>query len=408
MLLSTPCLALNLKLNRPCQGLGSVIGSKMSKCRFAAPSTSQAALRCPWKGLSAIGQSGPSKFLDTWSKRAGPLHSAAGCRTKSRRINLACDPSPLPPRHHGATLQADSFLVSPCGQLARSPWTKDHNRYHTFFFYHVRPTWLPGEFGRFCSTPCTSWRTDRNRPRRRRQPAAALETRHNPDDDNTPHHTPLPPTSLPSQTHPPATSQPLCSPSQLQPSVPARNPKLTRPPSFSLLPRFTSSTLHQRDSRSDLFKGYTGTGGGVASRTVSASPSRQFHQPQHQQQPYPQQTPPPLQQQQQAQFGGGGGNSAYAYGGSGGGSGSGSHLGVAENRGGYRPATPSRRYVMCPAGRRLVLFSLVWGWMDGAVSGGTKEGLTVVVCLQGPVQRCGAQRAREPERPACGGDFGEG
>ncbi|KAL2131303.1 hypothetical protein VTI74DRAFT_5287 [Chaetomium olivicolor] len=89
--------------------------------------------------------------------------------------------------------------------------------------------------------------------------------------------------------------------------------------------RFTSSTLHQRDpnrdSRSDLFKGYTGG----SSRTVSASPG-------------------PRQQQQQ-QYGGNG----YGYGGyqpSVGASGSSSsHLGVgmSESRGGYRPATPNRK-----------------------------------------------------------------
>lgn len=38
-------------------------------------------------------------------------------------------------------------------------------------------------------------------------------------------------------------------------------------------PRFPSSTLHQRDSRNDLFKGYTG-GAGSSSRTATASPSR--------------------------------------------------------------------------------------------------------------------------------------
>ncbi|EAQ83972.1 hypothetical protein CHGG_10376 [Chaetomium globosum CBS 148.51] len=94
--------------------------------------------------------------------------------------------------------------------------------------------------------------------------------------------------------------------------------------------RFGSSSLHQRDSRSDLFKGYTG---GAASRTVSASPSRQQQQPQ--------------------QFGNGGvggyGYGGYQPGGGSGGSGPGgsvgasgsSHLGVAGG-GGYRPATPNR------------------------------------------------------------------
>ncbi|KAK4107167.1 hypothetical protein N656DRAFT_802932 [Canariomyces notabilis] len=76
--------------------------------------------------------------------------------------------------------------------------------------------------------------------------------------------------------------------------------------------RFGASSLHQRDSRSDLFKGYTGAG----SRPVSASPGRQ------------------------QQLGGG-----YGYGGyqPSNGSTSTSHLGVSESRGGYRPATPNRK-----------------------------------------------------------------
>ncbi|GAB1312975.1 protein transport protein bet1 [Madurella fahalii] len=77
--------------------------------------------------------------------------------------------------------------------------------------------------------------------------------------------------------------------------------------------RFGASSLHQRDSRSDLFKGYTG---GAGSRAVSASPNRQ-------------------------QPGGGYGYSGYQPGNS---SGSSSHLGAApESRGGYRPATPNRK-----------------------------------------------------------------
>ncbi|KAK4135598.1 hypothetical protein BT67DRAFT_433075 [Trichocladium antarcticum] len=94
-----------------------------------------------------------------------------------------------------------------------------------------------------------------------------------------------------------------------------------------------------RDSRSDLFKGYTGGGG--LSRAVSASPSRQH---QHQQQPqgggygyggYHHQ-----QQQQQQQQHVDGGSSSNSYGN---GRGSGSHLGVADARGGFRPATPNRK-----------------------------------------------------------------
>ncbi|KAL1836950.1 hypothetical protein VTJ49DRAFT_152 [Mycothermus thermophilus] len=93
--------------------------------------------------------------------------------------------------------------------------------------------------------------------------------------------------------------------------------------------RFGSSSLHQRDSRSDLFKGYTG-GGGVSSRSVSASPSRHFT--------------PPYQQQHQQQPPAGAGY--YGYGGYQPGAASGSnHLGVggaAESRG-FRPATPNRK-----------------------------------------------------------------
>ncbi|KAK3985586.1 hypothetical protein QBC44DRAFT_404291 [Cladorrhinum sp. PSN332] len=85
--------------------------------------------------------------------------------------------------------------------------------------------------------------------------------------------------------------------------------------------RFGSSSLHQRDSRSDLFKGYTGGGSARAS-------------------------PNPLQQQQRS----GGG---YGYGGyqpspppppSNGGS---SYLAIGEGssaqRGGYRSATPNKK-----------------------------------------------------------------
>ncbi|KAL2149618.1 hypothetical protein VTH82DRAFT_8270 [Thermothelomyces myriococcoides] len=85
--------------------------------------------------------------------------------------------------------------------------------------------------------------------------------------------------------------------------------------------RFASSSLHQRDSRSDLFKGYTG---GASSRPVSASPSRQLHQQQY--------------------YGGNG----YGYGGyqpsgsTGIGASGSSHLGVPVG-GGYRPATPNRK-----------------------------------------------------------------
>jgi len=41
--------------------------------------------------------------------------------------------------------------------------------------------------------------------------------------------------------------------------------------------RFGASTLHQRDSRSDLFRGYTGPGSDARNRPVSASPSRGYN-----------------------------------------------------------------------------------------------------------------------------------
>ncbi|KAK4181097.1 hypothetical protein QBC36DRAFT_318602 [Triangularia setosa] len=80
--------------------------------------------------------------------------------------------------------------------------------------------------------------------------------------------------------------------------------------------RFPSSTLHQRDSRSDLFKGYSG---GPSSSSRTASPSTFSSQP-----------------------GRGGG---YGYGGYNSNNGS-SSLGIGEGssgNGGYRSATPNRK-----------------------------------------------------------------
>ncbi|KAI1844139.1 hypothetical protein JX265_011033 [Neoarthrinium moseri] len=75
--------------------------------------------------------------------------------------------------------------------------------------------------------------------------------------------------------------------------------------------RFGNATLHQRDSRSQLFEGYKGSGSDASRRQYSASP---------------------------ASVGGG-----YGYGGYPGANnnGNGGHLGV-ENRG-FRPATPNSR-----------------------------------------------------------------
>ncbi|KAK3321108.1 SNARE domain-containing protein [Cercophora scortea] len=79
--------------------------------------------------------------------------------------------------------------------------------------------------------------------------------------------------------------------------------------------RFGASNLHQRDSRSDLFKGYTGSGSGRNASTSPSNPSGGYG------------------------YGGYQGGSSTA--GGQGGSGS-SHLGV-ENRAGFRPATPNSR-----------------------------------------------------------------
>ncbi|OAA67849.1 snare complex subunit [Niveomyces insectorum RCEF 264] len=78
--------------------------------------------------------------------------------------------------------------------------------------------------------------------------------------------------------------------------------------------RFGSSNLHQRDPRSALFEGYTGSGADPSRRTLSASPSR---------------------------FGAGGpsgGSGGYGYGYPGGGS-----NGLPPQNGGFRAATPNRK-----------------------------------------------------------------
>ena len=84
----------------------------------------------------------------------------------------------------------------------------------------------------------------------------------------------------------------------------------------SFLPeyRFAHSSLHQRDPRSDLFKGYSGSSA-AERRSANASPAR---------------------------YGGGGG---YGYGGGygGGGSYNGSSSTLGVERGGFRPATPNSR-----------------------------------------------------------------
>lgn len=77
--------------------------------------------------------------------------------------------------------------------------------------------------------------------------------------------------------------------------------------------RFNSS-LHQRDSRSALFEGYTGSGAD-SRRGITPSPSRLG-----------------------GPRGGGGGGGGYGYGGYANGTG----LGVHPN-GGFRPATPNRK-----------------------------------------------------------------
>ncbi|OTA57277.1 hypothetical protein K449DRAFT_355792 [Hypoxylon sp. EC38] len=75
--------------------------------------------------------------------------------------------------------------------------------------------------------------------------------------------------------------------------------------------RFGHSTLHQRDSRSALFEGYSGSGRNSADPTRRPSPAL--------------------------------GGYGYGYpGGSNGSAGGSTHLGV-ESRGGYRPATPNHK-----------------------------------------------------------------
>jgi blocked early in transport 1 len=88
---------------------------------------------------------------------------------------------------------------------------------------------------------------------------------------------------------------------------PPRACSLTFVPSLT---RFNSS-LHQRDSRSALFEGYTGSGAD-SRRGITPSPSRGY---------------------------------GYGYpGGSGAANGDGTHLGIdGASRGGFRPATPNKR-----------------------------------------------------------------
>ncbi|KAI1403743.1 hypothetical protein F4819DRAFT_450248 [Hypoxylon fuscum] len=81
--------------------------------------------------------------------------------------------------------------------------------------------------------------------------------------------------------------------------------------------RFGHSTLHQRDSRSALFEGYSGSGRNSVDPARRPSPAPGGYG-----------------------YGYPGSNGAAA--GSGSGSGSGTHLGV-DNRGSYRPATPNSR-----------------------------------------------------------------
>ncbi|OTA76128.1 hypothetical protein M434DRAFT_38918 [Hypoxylon sp. CO27-5] len=83
-----------------------------------------------------------------------------------------------------------------------------------------------------------------------------------------------------------------------------------------LIHRFGHSTLHQRDSRSALFEGYSGSGRNSADPTRRPSPAL--------------------------------GGYGYGYpGGSNGSAGGSTHLGV-ESRGGYRPATPNHKYGSTP------------------------------------------------------------
>jgi hypothetical protein len=70
-------VSLNRKLNRGSQGIGPAIGDKSRGASCAPFHKPNTALRCPWTGLPAIGQSAGSKFLDTGSKKAGQVDKEA-------------------------------------------------------------------------------------------------------------------------------------------------------------------------------------------------------------------------------------------------------------------------------------------------------------------------------------------
>ena len=166
---------------------------------------------------------------------------------------------------------------------------------------------------------------------------------------------PAPSTPLPSATtrHRPSDQTPLLTHTHTQQTTIHDEQQSLTPPSATS--RFGASNLHQRDSRSDLFKGYTG-GGAASSRTAhNASP------------------------RVGGGVGGGGGggyNNGYS------GNNNNGSLGIdgGAQRGGYRPATPNSRFVPIPAPFRS---SLDWGgvracvacsvgkcgWMDGWMEG---------------------------------------
>ena len=297
------------------------------------PVFAQTKQRCaaPGKAYRQLANLGRPNFLTLGANGLGRW-------TKSRRLNLACDPRV----HflHDNTAQARKLSLSriPLGRIFPDRHGRKVIIDKILLLYSKRPRWLPGKF-RCVRSSLRHVIADRiGRGGNRWQPRGALDTSHAPNPTTTihqiPHH-PSPCHLQPSQLIPtnqhllPDTSGPAPTPNRHQPSPEPSLPTIHQTHKLTTLPphenRFNSSTLHQRDSRNDLFKGYTG---GATSRTATASPSRQYHQ---QQPPYSQQQP-----QQQPQ--------GYGYGGYGPQPG-GSHLGVAESRGGYRPATPNRKYV---------------------------------------------------------------
>jgi hypothetical protein len=85
-------VSLNRKLSRGSQGIGSAIGSKPRGADCAPFHKPNTALRCPWTGSPAIGQSPGSKFLDTGSKKAGQVDKEATWTSSWDLFHLSTTP----------------------------------------------------------------------------------------------------------------------------------------------------------------------------------------------------------------------------------------------------------------------------------------------------------------------------